>query len=424
MTTQDTYYQDGPREAALLGAILQHNDILDQYKIERDMFFEENHRLILDEVVKCRARGSVADICNVAAALPVLTVQIASLTSLGVSDVQGCIDALRACIQARGVARMVREVSSYQNELKPAPEVTEEATKQIIALAECHDVHYRPFNEVMVDAINEIAARRANKNAYSGVETGIPELDAWTDGLQNGDYIILGARPSVGKTALALAVARHAAKTKRVGFLSLEMSDTALIKRYLCAEANVPLNSVRSGCLSPRMMADLSNAGQALVGTPLFFADAPNMGIADLISEGRILRKREKIDILIIDYIGLISPGKTDAPRWEQFSAISQKIKSLARELKIPILALSQLRREAEGKRPSLADLRETGSIEQDADVIMFLHKDEKEQGQEGRDPLTLILAKQRNGATGDIKLAFDKARMRFYPIERERGTN
>jgi replicative DNA helicase len=418
--TLATYYNDAPREAALLGYILQHNDVLDRYKVERDLFYEENHRQILDEIVACRERGASGDIYNVGMSRPDLVVQIASLTSLGVSDVQGCLDALRACVQARGVASMLREVSELQNNMAESAEVIEAATRKVIALTECHDVHYRPFNEVMVAAIEAIGTRMACKEAYSGIDTGIEQLDSWTDGFQNGDYIVLGARPSVGKTAFALAVSRHAAsKGHKVGFLSLEMSDVALMLRYLAAQANIPLNAIRAGLLSPKMKADLFKAGEDLNGSPLLFADAPNMGINDLIAEARILKSREKIEFLVIDYMGLISASvKGDTPRWEAFSAISQQIKSLARELKIPILLLSQLRRDAEGKRPNLADLRETGSIEQDADVIMFLHKDEKEKGQDGRSPVKIILAKQRNGETGDIDLIFDKPRMRFYPVD------
>jgi replicative DNA helicase len=419
MNTSENYFQDLTKEAALLGAILTHNDILDRYKIERGMFFEENHRLILDEIIHCRSRGSVANIQNIGMSLPGLAVQIATLTDYGISDISGCLDALRSCVRSRGVAMMIREIAELQGDLRPSGEVAEVAMKHIMGLAECHDVHYRPFNEVMASAVQEIADRRQNKNSISGVETGIDALDGWTDGFQPGDYIVIGARPSVGKTAFALAVARHAAsKGSRVGFLSLEMSDTALMKRYLSAHANIPLNAIRTGLLSPAMMAALCNSGQELVNTPLFLADSPNMGISDLVAEARILRSREKIDVLIIDYIGLISAGSGNTPRWETFSVISQKIKSLARELKIPIVALSQLRREAEGKRPNLADLRESGGIEQDADVILFLHKEDKPAGNDGKEKIKVILAKQRNGQTGDIDLMFDKPRMRFYPVD------
>jgi replicative DNA helicase len=144
----------------------------------------------------------------------------------------------------------------------------------------------------------------------------------------------------------------------------------------------------------------------------IFFADVPNMAINDLIAESRILRTREKIDMLIIDYIGLITAGQGDAPRWEVFSSVSQRLKSLARELNIPLVVLSQLGRQSEGKRPGLSDLRESGSLEQDADLILFLHREEK--SNEQSQPVKLIVAKARNGETGDIDLEFDRSRMRF----------
>jgi replicative DNA helicase len=240
-----------------------------------------------------------------------------------------------------------------------------------------------------------------------------------TDGFQAGDYCILGARPSVGKTALALTLAMNAAqKGKRIGFMSLEMKDTALLKRMLAAKSNVSMQAIRTGALGPRALQDLISGASILSGMKIFFADVPNMSISDLLAESRILRKREKIDMLIIDYIGLIHASQGETPRWEVFSAVSQKLKSLARELNIPVLALSQLRREAEGKRPSLADLRESGSLEQDADLIMFIHREENSNDQNQK--VKLILAKARNGETGDIDINFDKSKMRFYCEEKE----
>ena len=173
------------------------------------------------------------------------------------------------------------------------------------------------------------------------------------------------------------------------------------------------MNAIRTGQLSPRQMTDLIAACSSLADKKLFFADAPNMHIDDLIAEARILRAREKITFLVIDYIGLITADSGQAPRWDVFSKISQRLKSLARELNIPLLVLSQLTRQSDAKRPSLADLRETGSLEQDADVVMLIHREEKSNDQ--KQPVKLIVAKQRNGVTGDIDLSFDQSRMRFY---------
>ena len=413
MTTQATYFNNADDEVYLIGAILQHNEVLDRHKITRDLFYEESHRVIFDAIQGIKARGSTADIISVAQACPVYSVQIASCTNYLVADMKGLVQRLRGCVQARGVARAVREIAELQSDLKPAQEVVEEATRQILALAECRDVSYRPLLEVATAAIKEIEVRKACKEEYSGVPSGIEALDVMTDGFQNGDYILLGARPSIGKTALALTLAMNAAlKKRRVGFMSLEMKDTALLKRMLAAQSNVPMQAIRTGMIGPRAMADLISGAGTISAMQIFFADVPNMAINDLIAESRILRTREKIDMLIIDYIGLITAGQGDAPRWEVFSSVSQRLKSLARELNIPLVVLSQLGRQSEGKRPGLSDLRESGSLEQDADLILFLHREEK--SNEQSQPVKLIVAKARNGETGDIDLEFDRSRMRF----------
>ena len=413
MTTQATYFNNAQDEMYLLGLILQHNEVLDQHKITRDLFYEESHRVIFDAISEIRARGSTADMPSVAQACPSKTVQIASLTNYLVADVKGLVQRLRDCLQARGVASVTREIAEMQSDLKPPSEVLESAVSQILAVSESREVSYRPLNSVAIDAINEIKVRKECKTNYSGVESGLEPLDLMTDGFQRGEYCVLGARPSVGKTALALTLAMNAAlKGARIGFMSLEMKDTALLKRILAAQSNVSMGAIRAGLIGPRSFSDLMNAAVVMQDMKIFFGDVPNMSINDHVAESRILRTREKIDMLIIDYIGLIGVPQSDKPRWEVFSEVSQRLKSLARQLDIPVLALSQLRREADGKRPGLADLRETGSIEQDADLIMFMHREDKSNDQ--AQGVELIVAKQRNGPTGEIKLLFDKSRMKF----------
>ena len=411
--TKETYFNNALDESYLLGAILQHNELLDQHKITQDLFYEESHRQILGAILEIRARGSTADMPSVAQQCPTYTVQIASLTNFLVSDIKGLVLRLRDCVQARGVANAVRVIAEMQGELKPPSEVVEEATSQIIKLSEYRDVSYRSLTDVALDTIKEIEERVKSKATFSGIESGIENLDAMTDGFQKGEYCVLGARPSVGKTALAMTFAMNAArKGAKIGFMSLEMKDTAIMKRMLAAQGNVSMQAIRTGCLGPRQISELVNGAASIANMKIFFGDVPNMAIGDLVAESRILKTREKIDLLIIDYIGLISIPQGDAPRWETFSMVSQRIKSLARELDIPVLALSQLRREADGKKPGLADLRETGSIEQDADLVMFMHREEASNDQNQK--VKLIVAKQRQGATGEVDLLFDKSRMRF----------
>ena len=416
MTTPDTYFNNGQDETSLIGAILQHNEVLDRHKITRDLFYEGAYQDIFDEILKIRASGSTADLPSVARALPKHAVLISTCTNYLVSDIKGLVQRLRDCVQARGVHKVIEALSGMQSDLRPAEEVVEEATKRIIQLSEVRDVSYRSLIEVATDTIKEIDARRKCPTDYSGVESGIEPLDRMTDGFQDGDYIILGARPSVGKTALALTLAFNAAmKKESVGFMSLEMKDTALFKRVLAAQSGLSMQAIRTGLLGPKGMNDLINGCSKIANTKVFFADVPNMSKSDLIAESRILKSREDIGILFVDYLGLVTqPG--DSPRWEKFSDISQALKSLARELKIPVVVLSQLTRPSDGKRPVLADLRETGSLEQDADVVLFLHPKEasSDKKNDQKQLVELIVAKQRQGETGIIDIMFDKARMQF----------
>jgi replicative DNA helicase len=426
MINAQNYFQSPEKERSLLGSILLHNDILDEHSIDERLFFEESHRRIFGEVQRVRGRGATANIVEVALGLPDIAAHVSGMTDYAISDIGHCIAELRACEQARGTARLLREIEDKQKILEPAAQIVEFATEKVMGLTDCHDVSYRPMGEAIKDAITAIAARAANKNDISGVPSGIPKLDAMTDGFQDGEYIILGARPSVGKTALALSITREAATAgKRVGFLSLEMSDVAIMMRYLAAMSQIPLNCLRKGLLGRNHHAALQNAAIKMQEQKVWLGDVPNMRMNDIVNEARMLKRREKVDILVIDYLGLISMEQKDMPRWEMFSSISQRLKSLARELKIPLLVLAQLRREAQDRKPSLADLRETGSIEQDADQIIFIHRD-GEPGSDGIDKVDLIVGKNRNGEIGTINLTFDKPKMRFYenntpnPVDRE----
>jgi replicative DNA helicase len=263
MTTSETYFNNPEDERSLLGSILMHNEVLDKHKIFRDLFYEEAHRQIFDEVLRIRGRGSSADMPTVALALPVYSVQIASLTNFLTGDTKGLIQRLRDCVQARGVAQALSAVAEMQADLRPPSDVVEEATRRVMQLSEGRDVSYRTLSEVAIDTIKEIKARKDCPDTYSGVESGLERLDCMTDGFQDGEYIIVGARPSVGKTALALTFALAAArKGERVAFISLEMRDTALFKRILAAQSNVSMNALRTGTLGPRQMSSWSQAAQ------------------------------------------------------------------------------------------------------------------------------------------------------------------
>ena len=249
-----------------------------------------------------------------------------------------------------------------------------------------------------------------------------------TSGFQDSELIIIGARPSVGKTAFALNVAAHMALREKaaVGFFSLEMSDLQLMNRLLASEARINSEKVRSGLIKPCDIQSLMDAASRIYEAPLYIVDVPNIKLLDLRSLARRMKSEKDIKVLFIDYLTLVTHENSDLPRWEQISSISRSLKALARELRIPVVALSQLKREAEGKQPSMADLSESGSIEQDADVIMFLHRErEIEKTQDERStyiPTELLVAKQRNGPVGMVNLLFFPTYTRFESLEKEHG--
>ena len=246
-----------------------------------------------------------------------------------------------------------------------------------------------------------------------------------TSGFQKSEFIIIGARPSIGKTALALSMAANIAIKQGIsaGFFSLEMSDMALMQRLVASEARINSSHLRSGMFKMSDFSKLTEAASRIYEAPLYIDDTPNMKLLQIRSTARRLKAQEDVQILFIDYIGLIEPeNKGRTPRHEQVGEISRSLKALARELEVPIICLSQVGRQSEGEPPKLSDLRESGSIEQDADVVMFLHRDRMgSEDEPGSDRKTeLIVAKQRNGPVGKVELVFVPQYTKFESHSRE----
>ncbi len=240
-----------------------------------------------------------------------------------------------------------------------------------------------------------------------------------TAGLQNSELIILAARPSVGKTAFSLNVVRHIAVEEHlpVFFVSLEQSRIELAERLLCCQAKVDSHKLRQGHLGSDDMNKLIDAGDMLRQAKLFIDDTPAQTLTRIAANARRLKRRHKIQMVVIDYLQLIDPENRRDPRQEQVAQISRRLKHIARELKLPVMALAQVNRASEDRqdhRPRLADLRESGSIEQDADTVMMLHRPGRFDGAQEDNVIEVLVAKQRNGPTGDITLAFLKQFMRF----------
>jgi len=290
---------------------------------------------------------------------------------------------------------------------------------------------FSPLKALLHDAYDRLDYLHAHRGEIVGVPSGFGDLDQLTTGFQPSDLIILAARPSVGKTSLALNVAEHAAvrEGKTVGIFSLEMSKEQLVLRLLSSVANIDSQRLRSGFLEEMDFARIAPALQALSDAPVFIDDTPNISTMELRTKARRLQAERGLDLLIVDYLQLMqaTASTRDANRVQEVSEISRGLKALARELRVPVIALSQLSRQPEmreSREPRLSDLRESGAIEQDADLVLFLWR-EKERGAEEGDAdgevINLRLAKHRNGPTGEVKLWFRKSQTRFVGYAAER---
>ncbi len=280
------------------------------------------------------------------------------------------------------------------------------------------------ISDILQDAMLRIDARMKHEHAIGGIETGFRDFDALTGGLHDSELVILAARPSMGKTALALNIAEHTAMSLGVGtlFVSLEMSSVELADRLLCSSAEVNGQRLRNGTISNDDRRKLVEKAGEMSRAPLFVDDTPSRTITEVAATARRLKRKAGLGLVVIDYLQLIEPDNPNAPRQEQVAKIARRLKGLARELKVPVLCLAQLNRQAEvtrDNRPRLSHLRESGAIEQDADVVLFIHREEyfvsdEEERKKVAGQADLVVAKQRNGPTGDVKLTWHKDYTRF----------
>ncbi len=287
-----------------------------------------------------------------------------------------------------------------------------------------------PINMVIKEAIKEIEEAGKREDALVGIPSGFTRLDRLTSGWQKSELIIIAARPSMGKTALALSMARSMAVDhgKKVAIFSCEMSSIQLVNRLIIAETDIPGDKIRNGRLSEEEWKQLDTRIKKLVQAPIFIDDTPAISIFELRAKCRRLMAQRKLDIVIVDYLQLMSGPDNAGSREQEVSNISRSLKSIAKELNVPIIALSQLNRSVEmrggTKRPLLSDLRESGAIEQDADMVVFIHRQEKfglmtfEDGSSTKGIAEIILAKNRNGPVDDVRLRFREERAQFVDID------
>ncbi|MBT1035402.1 replicative DNA helicase [Canibacter sp. lx-45] len=283
---------------------------------------------------------------------------------------------------------------------------------------------YVSLDVALEAAMEDIELASRNSDGMTGIATGFAELDTKTTGFSGGQMIIIAARPAIGKSTFALDVARAAAirSNKTTVFFSLEMGRSEIAMRLISAEASVPLGTLRSGQLDDRNWAMVADAQARVSGKKLFIDDSPNMSLAEIRAKCRRLKQRDGLEMVVIDYLQLLSSGKRSESRQQEVSEFSRALKLLAKELDVPVVALSQLNRASEAradKRPMMSDLRESGSLEQDADVVILLHRDADPKLDRSGEA-DIILAKQRNGPTGTIHVAFQGMYSRFRDMPQE----
>lgn len=305
-------------------------------------------------------------------------------------------------------------------------EILNNAESSIFSISQSHTSKgFVPIKEALAESFDRIDELHKKGGAeLRGVKTGFTDLDQILSGMQNSNLLILAARPGQGKTALAVNIAQHVGVVEKlpVGIFSLEMSQEELVDRLLVGEADVDAWKLKTGKLSEDDFSKLSDAMGKLADAPIFIDDTPGISISEMRTKARRLQLEHKISILIVDYLQLINPGKHYDSRVQEVSIVSQSLKNIARELKIPVLAISQLSRAVEHrgeKKPQLADLRESGAIEQDADVVMFLYRPDDEFSKNMQ--TKLLIAKHRNGSTGEIDLLFRGEKVKFYNVDSKR---
>lgn len=308
------------------------------------------------------------------------------------------------------------------DETKDVRDILDSVEQRIFALSQKQGRKaFLPIKETLADSFERIDELQKSGGELRGLGTGLRDLDQILAGLQKSNLIILAARPGMGKTALSLNIAQHVAVSdkKKIGIFSLEMSREELVDRMLVAQADIDAWKLKTGRLDQQDFLKISDAMGVLAEAHIFIDDTPGLSIYEMRTKARRLMMEHEIDMLIVDYLQLAS-GRTKDNRVQEVAEISQGLKNVARELKIPVLALSQLSRAVESrgeKIPQLSDLRESGSIEQDADVVMFLYRKDEDL----RESVSIKIAKHRNGPVGDIDLYFRGGRMKFYGLEQKR---
>jgi replicative DNA helicase len=424
-------------EQAVLGAVLIENNALLKVLdvIGESDFYRTSHRRIFHAILSLFDRNEAIDLVTV-------TEQLQRQNDLetvgGPSYLSALSERVPTAANVKYHARIVREKALLRALLTATTEIAgrvyedSEEAESLLDFAEktvfeISDHRIKSSFVAMRDVVNDsfkmIEELYSRKETVTGLSTGFRDMDEMTTGLQKGDLIIVGGRPSMGKTAFAMNLAQHAAiaNEETVAIFSLEMSTQQLVMRLLCSEARVDSNGVRKGFLKDQDWHKLTSAASRLGEAPIFIDDSMNANVLEVRAKARRLKMEHGLSLVIVDYLQLMQGRMGMERREQEISDITRSLKGLAKELEVPVIALSQLNRGVElrqDKRPTLADLRESGAIEQDADVIVFIYRDEVyNKNTERKGIAELIVAKQRNGPTGTVKVSFLNYCTRFVDL-------
>ena len=421
-------------EKSVLGSMLIDEEAIGQAAevLDGSFFYQDSHKKIYDAIISLYSARQNVDLITISERLK----QDGTLESIGgVTYLSMLIDVVPTSANVEHYANIVKEKGVLRQLIKNATkiiadsyepkfsieEAVDNAEKLIFEIADLKEKRHSEHIKVLVKGgIEKLDQLYQRKEHMTGIPTGFIELDRMTSGLQSSDLIIVAGRPSMGKTAFAMSIAENAAITtkKNIAIFSLEMSKEQLVQRMLCSQAKVDAHKVRTGFLSSQDWPLLTKAAQKLSEANIYIDDTPAISALEMRAKARRLKANNGIDMIVLDYIQLMRGSTYSDNRQQEISDISRSLKALAREINVPIVALSQLSRAVESRqdhRPQLSDLRESGAIEQDADVVILLVREEYYSANPDNEGIAdVILAKQRNGPVGQIKLAFLKQFVRY----------
>lgn len=423
-------------EESVLSAVLIDGEAIIKVSdyLEPESFYERSHQLIYESMKQLYEEREAIDVVT-------LVNQLKKNKALkkvgGSSAIAKLSNTVSTAANAESYAKLVKEyyvkrqlisISGQMSEMafdsgKSAQDVLDSAESKVFKISQTHSSKdFIPIKDTLVESFERLDELQKSQGELRGVPTGFQDLDNMLAGMQRSNLIILAARPGMGKTAFSLNMTQNITvkHKKKVGFFSLEMSKEELVDRLLVSQADIDAWKLKTGRLNQQDFLKISDAMGVLADAPLYIDDTPGLSIFEMRTKARRLMSEHEIDLIVVDYLQL-AHGKTTDNRVQEVSEISQGLKNIARELRIPVLALSQLSRAIENrgeKRPQLSDLRESGAIEQDADVVMFLYRKDEDV----REQVSLRISKHRNGPLGEVELFFRGDRIKFFGMESRVG--